>query len=258
MPAAVKLKEEYGEDLTVVFVERQGSGLPSSLKMAAKAGWLQVDAVWTSGSFFDSGSRGLPSFILLDAEGNVTMKGSSNSMKSKMEDEIERLVKESKASPKGRPKSVSKIYADLDKGRYAKANSAAFKLMEKETAKGAPTEAVMTAVADIAMAVSQEMVRCTWLLHNGYPSAAKDLWSELKKGVKGDESLTLITDSLAEKFEGDELKAELSLEKALKKLEAPALEGEADGKLRKKLKEFADEHIGTGVGIRARILADNF
>ncbi|MDE0896525.1 MAG: hypothetical protein OSB10_08065, partial [Planctomycetota bacterium] len=88
MPAAIKLQEEYGDAIQVIFVESQNSGFGKSIGMATKSGWLGNQAIWTNQYLFSTGSKGLPAFALLDGEGKVVLKGSSNSMHGQIKDSI--------------------------------------------------------------------------------------------------------------------------------------------------------------------------
>jgi hypothetical protein len=257
VPAALKLKEEYGDDLQIIFAESQNSGYENSVRFALKTGWLEHDVIWSSDYIFSTGSRGLPSFALLDANGTVVLKGSSTSLKGKMEDEIERMVKEAGSGPAGIPKSVSKIYAELGKGSYAKAMTAANKLKAKPGSKDADmvvsaTEASMVA---ITAGFHAELARADWLLNNGYPIRAQVLVKGLVKGVKGNADMTAKLEPYLTKFDGDAMKAQLSAAKSLAKLESKMYADKNGEKVAEKLVKLANENASNPIGKRASILA---
>lgn len=257
MPAALKLKEEYGDDLQVVFVESQNSGYEKSIADALKYGWLTHDVVWSSDYVFSTGSKGLPSFALLDAEGCVVLKGSSSDLKGKMEDEIARMVQELKSGPPDMPKSVVKIYSELNKSGHAKALIAAEKLKAKPGSKD--TEMVLTAtesaITNIHANLDGQLARADWLLENGYPSQAQELVKGLLKGVKGNVDMTAKVEASLAKFMGEEIVAQLAADKDLSKLQNKMFADKNGEKVSKKLLKMAEENSSNPIGKRARILA---
>lgn len=257
MPAALKLKEEYGDDLQIIFVESQGSGYENSVRFALKTGWLEHDVIWSSDYIFSTGSGGLPNFALLDANGTVVLKGFSNSLKGKMEDEIERMVKEAGAGPAGVPKSVGKIYAELGKGGYAKAMTAANKLKAKPGSKNADLvlSATDTAMVTITASLDAELTRADWLLNNGYPIRAQGLVKGLAKGVKGNADMIAKLEPYLTKFDGDAMKAQLSAAKTLAKLESKMYADKNGEKVADKLVKLANANASNGIGKRASALA---
>lgn len=257
MPAALKLKEEYGDDLQIIFAESQNSGYEKSVGFALKTGWLEHDVIWSSDYIFSTGGRGLPSFALLDANGTVVLKGSSSSLKGKMEEEIERMVKEAGAGPADAPKSVGKIYAELGKGGYAKAMTAANKLKAKPGSKDAAMVLAATEASMIAITASLdgELARADWLLNNGYPIRAQGLVKGLVKGVKGNADMTTKLEPYLTKFDGDDMKAQLSAAKDLAKLESKMYADKNGEKVADKLVKLANENASNPIGKRASALA---
>ncbi|MHC4822773.1 MAG: hypothetical protein ACYTEP_02015 [Planctomycetota bacterium] len=258
MPAAVKLQEEFGDDLQVIFVESQNSGFGKSVGMATKSGWLGNQAIWTNNYLFSSPGRGLPAFALLDGEGKVVISGSSNSMHGQIVDNIERMIKEKGDGPEGVPSSVAKVYADLGKGAYAKAMTRADKVLAKPGSKD--TEAVVAA-AEAARAAVQarfdgQLVRAEWLLANGYPLRAKELTDSLLKGAKGNGELLVKANLIETKLASEDFKADIAAAKALAKIENALFEDGGSDKLVKKLKELSVDSVGSPVAKRAEALVD--
>jgi hypothetical protein len=253
VPAALKLKEEYGDDLQVIFVESQATGYEPSIRFALKRGWLEHDVVWTSDYVFNTGSGGLPNFALLDGSGNLILKGFSTSYKSQIEDEIARMVKNSKGSPEGTPKSLGKAYKELNKGNFAKAQEAAAKVKAKPGSKD--TDSVVAAAEATLAAVDTrfkgQVASCTWLLDNGYPVEAREMAKNLAKGAKGDEAMEASLTSLNERLASDSMKEDLSAAKDFAKLYDQLLKDGASAKMKKKFETFAADHSGSPVGKRA-------
>ena len=71
MPTSIKLQEEFGEDLQVIFVESQGADRAKMEGFALRKKWFGTTAMWTTERPFDSGSRGLPNYVLIGADGKV-------------------------------------------------------------------------------------------------------------------------------------------------------------------------------------------
>ena len=99
MPAAVKLQEEYGEDLQVIFVHSQRGSEQDVVRRQLERKWLGGRSMWTSEYPFSTGSGGLPNFALLDADGRVVMKGISKRLMKPMEEKFAELVKSGKDAP---------------------------------------------------------------------------------------------------------------------------------------------------------------
>jgi hypothetical protein len=257
VPAALKMKEEYGDDLQIIFVHAQAATFEQSVDFALKREWLQHDVIWTSHRIFNTGGGGLPSFALLDGQGQVILKGSSNSLKGKMEDEIERMVKESGDGPSDVPKPVGKIYKELGKGNHAKALVLAEKLKAKPGSKDttvvlAATEAAIT---NITADLDGQLKRADWLLENGYPIQAQEIVQGLVKGVKGNEAMSTKVDDGLAKFTSEEVQAQLAADKTLTKLQSKMFSDGSGEKVGDKIVEVANENATNPIGKRAVILA---
>ncbi|MCP4770759.1 MAG: hypothetical protein GY879_05045 [Planctomycetes bacterium] len=251
------MKEEYGDDLQIIFVHAQRATFEQSVNFALEREWLQHDVIWTSDYIFSTGGGGLPSFALLDAQGQVILKGSSNSLKGKMEDEIERMVRESGNGPADVPSSVAKVYKELGKGNHAKALVLAEKLKVKPGSKDtavvlAATEAAITNIHDD---LDGQLKRADWLLENGYPIRAEDLVKGLVKGVKGNDTMTTKVKGGLAKFVGEEVEAQLAADKSLTKLANKMFSDGSGEKVGDKIVDIANENISNPIGKRAVMLA---
>ena len=256
MPAAVKLQQEFGDRIQVIFVESQGTGYEKSVGFALKAGWLGNNAIWTSKAPFSTGSNGLPSFALLDASGKVVLKGSSNSMHGQIVDEVERMV--GKPDYGDMPKSVQKVYKELNKGKIA----GAYEIAEKVIAKpGSKDASIVLAAAQASLAAVQgrfdsQVSSINWLAENGYPIRALDSAKELAKSVAKNGNMKASAGLLVEMLEGEDFKEQMKWDKSLTKLEMAMYENkEGDPRSIKKIEELKDEAAGTPVGTRAEGLA---
>mgnify|MGYP001445454962 CR=1 FL=1 len=131
MPASLKLQEEYGDQIQVIFVESQGATGDAAEKFAFQRKWLSGHSMWTTERPFDSGSRGLPNFVLLSNDGEVLLKGNPMAMKGKIEDAIAAEVRKTKKAPADTPKALEKAWKEFRKGEYSKAITAAQKAATK-------------------------------------------------------------------------------------------------------------------------------
>lgn len=252
------MQEEFGDDLAVVFVESQGSNDVGAMNFAARQKWLGGRAMWTTEAPFDSGMNGLPSFVLLDVEGKVLLKGYSNSMHKQIEDAIQQQVAVRRKGPKDLPAPVAKVYAELAKGNYGAAVSAADKALAQPPSKDQEAfVAAANAAREAAQAAAERAsARVDWLWQNGYPQAAQDLVAELQGGFKGSAALEQRAKELKAQLDAPEAQKELGAGKSLARLEA-ALYKEGPGKdLGKALDECAEKNAGTRVAERAKRLAE--
>lgn len=256
MPAAVKLQQEFGDRIQVIFVESQNTGYEKSVGFALKAGWLGNGAIWTSQRPFSTGSNGLPSFALLDASGKVVLKGSSNAMHSKIVEEIERMV--GKPDYGDMPKSVQKVYKELNKGKIA----SAYVIAEKVIAKpGSKDTSIVLAAAEASLTVVQgrfdsQVSSINWLAENGYPIRALDAAKDLVKNVAKNDDMKATANALVEMLEGDEFKQQMKWDKSLTRLEMTIYENkEGDPRSIKKIEELKGEATGTPISTRAEGLA---
>ena len=175
MPAAVKLQEEYGEDLQVIFVHSQRGSEQDVVRRQLERKWLGGRSMWTSEYPFSTGSGGLPNFALLDADGRVVMKGISKRLMKPMEEKIAELVKSGKDAPEDLPKPVAKAFVDLRKGEYSKALAVLDKQIEKPSGgKAEIAEAAMKVRGELLERAEAHLARLRWMAENGYAEDAED------------------------------------------------------------------------------------
>jgi len=258
VPAAIKLQEEYGDALQVIFVESQNSGFGKSIGMATKSGWLGNQAIWTNQYLFSTGGNGLPAFALLDGEGKVVLKGNSSSMHGQIKDSIAQMVKDNAGGPANVHAKVAKVYSTLGKGSYAKAVALANKVIAKP---GSRDTEIIVAAAENALKTTEaqlagEIARANWLVKNGFPLRAMEISNALVKGTKGNEAMFVRASELQTKLAGDDMKADVSAAKSLAKLEKSLYEDGGSAKLVKKLNQLANDNASSPVAKRAKKLVE--
>ena len=250
MPASIKLQKEYGDDLAVIFVESQGTSPADTTKFIMSHRWMGNQAMWTHERPFDTGSRGLPNFALLSADGIVIAKG--NHMSSKHTDMIEEEIKRGKGAPADAHKAFAKSWKEFGNGNYAKALAETAKVGSKKTELSEEAEE-LTSLFELR--IQSKLDRVGWLLKNGYPTRAKDMINVTLKGLKGAGEMESSAREVQNRFDSDEVKLELQAATKINRLLEKVYEDGRDEKLFAKLGKMADEFSGTKVGARAKIIA---
>lgn len=248
MPTAIKLQAEYGEDLQVLFIESQGAKADKAERFALDMGWLGGRAMWTTSPPFSTGLGGLPSSVLLSAEGEVLLVGMNSSIGGKIEDEIEAWAKAKKRLPKDMPSDLKKAWTYYQKGKLAKA----LVELDELQAEGGEVGASSVELANrIEAGVESRLKSISWMLNNGFPADAKDSLDRLAADVEDHEAFTGRCSELQARFGAEDIVLELKAAKAFAKLEKKMLKDGADEKLAKKFAKLATEFAGTKVAARA-------
>lgn len=247
MPASLKLQEEYGDQIQVIFVESQGATADAAEKFAFKRTWLSGPSMWTTERPFDSGSGGLPNFVLLSNEGEVLLKGNPMSMKSKIEDAIEAEVRKGKKAPADTPKALEKAWKEFRKGAYSKAIAAA----RKAATKPAVEEAALEAAELFEERAGAALDQVAWCMENGYLTQSEDRLKVLMKSLKGQEELLTRAKVLDEELGSEAYEAEWAACKAFEKVMSKVNRKGVDDRTGKSLEAVAEKHPGTKNGARA-------
>ena len=91
MPASIKLQQQYGDDLQVLFVESQGASPEMAEAFAWRRRWMGTQAMWTTEAPLRVEGNTLPKFALLDTEGRLLLEGNPLGMKKQIEEAIARI-----------------------------------------------------------------------------------------------------------------------------------------------------------------------
>jgi hypothetical protein len=246
VPASIKLQQEYGDDLAVVFVESQGASPADAERFIMDRGWFGTQAMWTSERPFSTGSRGLPNFALLSADGELLLKGSyvNKAAKTLIEEEI----RSAGGAPEGTPKKLQKAWKLFAKGDVAKAIASA----RKAGSKPELAEDAGQLVQEFERRAGRSLDRITWLRDNGYASLAKKQLKDISKQLKGADELFALAEEIEASFEEEEIERELEASEALEKALGRLYEDAGNPRLFDKIAKLADEYEGTKVAERAR------
>jgi len=247
VPASLKLQEEYGDQVQVIFVESQGATADAAEKFAFQRSWLNGPSMWTTERPFDSGARGLPNFVLLSSDGEVLLKGNPMAMKSKIEEAIEAEVRKGKKAPEGTPKALEKAWKEFRKGGYSKAIA----LAKKAGSKPDVAEDAAAAAELFEARAGAALDEVAWCMENGYLTQAEDRLKVLSKSLKGQDELMTRASALEEELESDAHEAEWAACKAYEKLMSKVSRKGVDERTGKSLEALAEKHPGTKNGERA-------
>lgn len=249
MPASVKLQQELGDDLQVLFVESQGTAPDATEKFILEHKWFGNNAMWTNEHPFNTGSNGLPNFALLSNDGKVLFKG--NFSTSEVHDLIDAEIKRANEGPAETPKKLQKAWKLFAKDQIAKAIDEAKKV-------GADPELSSDAelcVIEFQNRVQARLDRAKWLIENGYASRGADQVDALVKALKGCTELYDAAVALQTSLDGEELAKEVEASELLEKHLAKLFEDPKEEKLFKKVAKIAEDFPGTKAAERASHIA---
>lgn len=247
MPTSIKLQEEYGDDLQVVFVESQNTPPDKTEAFILGRKWMGGLAMWTTERPFESGTNGLPNYVLLSNEGEVLKKG--NHVSSAVGELIDAELKRRSKGPEGTPKPLQKAWAAFYQGKIAKAIDSA----RKAGTKPELAEDASVLVNEFIKRTEATLKAIEWQMNNGYVSSAEDRLKDMAKACKGVEALMGTIESLSAQIDSDEMKDELAASSALDKLLSRVYADGFDkkGKAKKALERLAEKYSGTRAGDRA-------
>ncbi len=245
------MSREYGDNLGIILVESQGATPAAAEKFAWERKWMGTNAMWTSESPFNTGSRGLPNFALLSNEGKVLLMGNSNAMHGKIADAIELEIERAQGAPDGSPKSLKKAYSNFAKGKYAKAVAEARKVAAKG---GADSEDAEALAKEFITRIEGKFDRVQFLMDQAYLVRAESMLKDLTKAAKGLEEVAEKIATLEAAFAAESMKDEMKAAKAFAKLEEKLMESGLDEKILKKIAKFAEKNSSMKVAKRAKHL----
>jgi hypothetical protein len=255
VPASIKLQEEYGDKIQVVFVS-VGNDSPEQVQaFALKKKWLGGRAMWTSESPFETGMKTIPATVLVSSSGEVLFV--DNPVESKIKDLIEEDLKAKEKGPKDLPDPVRKAWGEFGKGNWGKAVLAAQAVIDKPPAKDADAAvaAAKSALEAFNKSIDTRFARVDTCVAEGLFDRALDELAAIGKAVKGEPGLTERHAEALAKLNGEDLKAEREAAAALSKLEKKLYSNGPEDNSAKQLSAFAEKYSGTKAGDRAAYLA---
>lgn len=251
MPSALKTAEEFGDDLTVLFVEVGGSTEQNAERFVWKKAWMGTPAMWTTERPFNTGISTMPSFALLSASGELVLKGNPSSMHSKLMESVEQEIEKAKGLPEGAPKSLKKAYKAFAKGDYAKALEEAEDVVADGDEDAGFAEETK---ASFETRIDAKFERVQRMIDNAYLLEAEDFFQDLADGVDDLEAYQDRVTKYEELFESDEMEEELDAAKKFERIESKVMEDGLEEKLVDKVEKFVEKHGDTKVATRAQAI----
>lgn len=251
---AIKLQEEYGDALQVIFVESQGHGAEEIERYGLERKWFGGKSLWTSERPVRNASSGLPSFVLLDVDGRPILEGSSIRLASQMEEAIAGEVQKIRRGPEDVPKDLKDAARDLLRGKFGAAATEAEKVVQR-TDDPELAAAARSLLAEASGRANASAARVGRLIDEGGYLRAEDLLDEFEKAVDGSDALEALVAPLRDRLDDDALEDERKAEKALRKLEAVLFAKGDDAVPSRALTKLAEKHAGTKAAERASHLA---
>ena len=238
---ALRSQEEYGDRVHTIFVESQGADMQRVEEFAMARGWLGTSAMWTTERPVRSTSRGLPSCVVLDADGKVALTGHPGSLHKQIEELIKQAARP--RPPEDLPRELRDAWKDMVRGELADAHAAATRVAEREDDD--TIRAAATALAkEVLGRADRRARRIASMVQDGAFLAARELAEELEDALDGLESGKLAAEWI-ERLDSDEFEAEIDAEKDLARVRAALFEKGPDPRYARALRKVAEDHPGT-------------
>lgn len=243
MPASIKLLQQYGDDLQVLFVESQGASTPEAAAFVLKQKWLGgAGGLWTIEHPCDSGSNGLPSAVLIGSDGKVLFNGHPLDGHKEIMRLVDADIAARRSAPADAPKALKPAWAAYAKGKLGDA----VKLLDAIAEKDRPAlgDAWQTTRDTFVKRAQAGIERAQWELDHGYPTRCAARLDALAKSCEGQAELKKGIEAVRAKLASPEGAAERDAAKVLERLESAFYEKGGDEAQRKDL-ERAVAKAGT-------------
>lgn len=242
---ALRMQEELGDDVTILFVESQGATPEQAEKFVYSHKWANDHSIWTSEQPFSNGMQGLPNATLLGNDGQVLWSGRPTSDHKKIVELINDQLKLARKGAKGISPLCAKANAEFEKGDYAAA---------LKTLQGAP--AAEKAEADklahsLETRARAKLARLDWYVQQGDFEKADKLLAQLTKGMAGNARFEQDVKTVATTLSSKEIAAQREASKAFVRLERMVEEGGLDAVAVKKLKALSAKYPSSTAAKRA-------
>lgn len=242
---SLKLQEELGDDITVLFVQSQEASDEDAERFVYKQKWLNDRSLWAVEHPFNTGSGSLPNYALLSIDGEVLATGNPVSDHAKVQALITEQLKIAKKGAKGMAATCVKANAEFDKGNFAAA------IKSLDTAPEAEKAAADKCKHSLETRAQAKVARLDWYIESAEFDKADKLLSVLQKGVAGNEKLEADVKKLADKLSDKEMAQEREAGKALAKVTKLIAAGGLDEVAVKQLKAVSAKYPKTRAAKRA-------
>lgn len=175
MPASVKLQEEFGDDVQVIFVHCQAPPQDEWEAFAWKMKWMGNGALWTEERPLNTIGEGLPETAVIGIDGSVLLQGYPGDFGKKLHETVAAEIKKAKDAPDGTPKELAKPWQLFNKGDVAGALAECDKLASEDAT------ALKSRFVKLTLA---KVERAQRMLDSGYVAEAEKLLGALDKVAK--------------------------------------------------------------------------
>jgi hypothetical protein len=262
VPAALALKERYGDDLVLLCVERSGRSLADMLRVVCARRWLCADALWTCELPAGLEVMPSPSFVLTSMWQIGVLTGDLVADRPALEEACAKVVGERRLGTDDLPDEAHAAWKAFAEGHW----TAALKIgraADKRRARGLPGDAeaaeVLAKQARILDdALMNELQIATEMMHSG--AAAEALrraeldWKEVED-LPDDDPLRRTTESMLDNLHHETLFAEIDASEALAKLQDKLCRNGPGAPLAASFRKLVKEHPGTKAAERALVYA---
>ncbi len=253
VPAMLRLQEEYGESVQVLFVDLWSQ--PNEARAyALRRRWLASRAMWTDDSPFDARGLQVPTAVLLSERGEVVMAGNPLAQKRQLEQALEREVRVASAVPAGVPDGLRQAWVQYRQGKLGRAIELASRELAAED--GVTANAAREAVQTFRQRGVSQIEWVERLLETGHFVRAGALATELGASVRGDRELEERLAEVVVRLDAPELKREREAAHALVEIENELLLEGPRAPTLERLERFLLDYEQTQAADRARQLYD--
>ena len=258
VPAALELKERFGDDLALLCVERSGRPFADMLRVVCARRWLCPDALWTCEVPAGLEVMPSPSFVLTSLEHRGVLVGDLVADREKLEAAIGEVVEERRLGAADLPEEARAAWKACAEGKWP----AALKLRraaEKRRARGQPGDAQAADVLDKQAALVDDVLMnevqiAEGMTHSGAAVEGRlhaDAYWKLVKDLPPEDRLRRTVESLYDSVHHETLLAELEASEALEVLQDKLCRNGPSASLAASLRKLAKEHAGTKGAERA-------
>jgi thiol-disulfide isomerase/thioredoxin len=253
VPAALKLQESFGDDLTVLFVESQGATRDEVESFAIERRWMGGRAVWTTERPFEIRARSLPYFVLLGRDGRVISMGDPIAAHKEIDRRVADEIGRSEPVPGERTLAVRAAWGEFQRGRAADA-LADLRQLARATEPEAPALAARTALAELTARLERDVARAEWLLDHGFFEEARARAEGLRRSLRGDAVWMPRLDELMARFDSPELAQEREAARWIGRAVTQFFNSGGDAASAEELIRLAERHPTTRAAAEARRL----
>lgn len=255
VPATLRLKETFGDDLGLLFVESQGFGRDGGLAFALGQRWLGGGAMWTDEAPFEAPSRTLPACVLVGNDGRVLLAGNPITLHKEIERQIAEQIKLRNRPPSGTPPELCFAWTEFARERHARAVDALSEAVADHPSDDGLRAAATAAEASFHAALEARCARvASWIADGAYEAAAEEI-DVLARGVKGWSAFESRVAALRAELEDPARAADREAMRVLDRLCARYFDSAGDPERAADLLRFAEERPGTRAAARAREVA---